>query len=149
MPTILLIAVAFVATPAATLEDWTRFRGPNGSGLSDAKGLPVEFGPALNVVWKAELPQGFSSPVLAGDRIFLTGFRNDKLLTLCVDRETGKVIWEKEAPRDRTEKIDPRNHPASASAATDGQSVFVFFGDYGLLAYDVSGKELWLSLIHI
>jgi outer membrane protein assembly factor BamB len=143
MLTILLIAVAFVATPAAALEDWTRFRGPNGSGLSETKGLPVEFGPALNVVWKAELPQGFSSPVIAGDRIFLTGFRNDKLLTLCVDRKTGKVIWEKEAPRDRTEKIDPRNHPASASAATDGQSVFVFFGDFGLMAYDVSGKELW------
>jgi outer membrane protein assembly factor BamB len=103
----------------------------------------VEFGPALNVVWKAELPQGFSSPVIAGDRIFLTGFRSDKLLTLCVDRKTGKVIWEKEAPRDRTEKIDPRNHPASASAATDGQSVFVFFGDFGLIAYDVGGKELW------
>ncbi|MCA1650293.1 MAG: PQQ-binding-like beta-propeller repeat protein, partial [Acidobacteria bacterium] len=143
MVTMLLIAVAFTATPATALEDWTRFRGPNGSGLSDTKGLPVEFGPALNVVWKAELPQGYSSPVIAGERIFLTGFRNDKLLTLSVDRKTGKVIWEREAPRDRTEKLDPRNHPASASAATDGQSVFVFFGDYGLLAYDVSGKELW------
>jgi outer membrane protein assembly factor BamB len=140
---ILAITIGLTVASAAAPDDWTRFRGPNGSGLSDTKGLPVEFGPALNVVWKAELPQGYSSPVIAGDRIFLTGFRNDKLLTLCVDRKTGKVIWEKEAPRDRTEKIDPRNHPASASAATDGQSVFVFFGDFGLIAYNVAGKELW------
>ena len=143
MLTILLIAVAFVATPRPRWKTGPASVGRTAPGLSDTKGLPVEFGPALNVIWKAELPQGYSSPVIAGDRIFLTGFRNDKLLTLCVDRKTGKVIWEREAPRDRTEKIDPRNHPASPSAATDGQSVFVFFGDYGLIAYDVSGKELW------
>jgi outer membrane protein assembly factor BamB len=123
--------------------DWTRFRGPNGSGLSDTSGLPAEFGPARNVVWKTDLPEGFSSPIIAGDRIFLTGFREDTLLTLAVDRATGKVLWERAAPRTRKEKLDPRNHPAAASAATDGERVFVFFGDYGLLAYDIRGRELW------
>jgi outer membrane protein assembly factor BamB len=137
---IILAAVVAAAPPAS---DWTRFRGPNGSGLSDATGLPREFGPALNVVWKTELPQGFSSPVLHGDRIFLTGFREEKLLTLAVDRKTGTVLWEREAPRVRKEKLDPRNHPAAASAATDGERVVVFFGDYGLIAYDTGGKELW------
>ena len=123
--------------------DWMRFRGPNGSGLSDAAGLPAEIGPATNVVWKVDLPEGFSSPVVAGNRIFLTGFRNGALLTIAVDRRSGKVLWKRAAPRDRAEKLDPRNHPAAASAATDGEGVFVFFGDYGLLAYDVDGRERW------
>jgi outer membrane protein assembly factor BamB len=139
--TSILLSLALVLTAAAA--DWSRFRGPNGSGLSDATGLPTEFGPTQNVVWKIDLAEGFSSPVIAGSRIFLTGFRNDALLTFAVDRTTGKLLWERQAPRDRHEKLDPRNHPAAASAATDGQRVFVFFGDYGLLAYDVNGRELW------
>jgi outer membrane protein assembly factor BamB len=140
MPFLCLLLSAILAAPEA---GWSRFRGPNGSGLSDTTGLPSEFGPTQNVVWKADLPEGFSSPVISGNRIFLTGFRNDALLTFAVDRSTGKVLWERSAPRDRKEKLDPRNHPAAASAATDGQNVFVFFGDYGLLAYDVAGRELW------
>src|SRR6185295_13802459 len=98
---------------------------------------------ARNVIWKTDLPQGYSSPIVHGDRIYLTGFRDGKLLSLAIERATGKVLWEREAPRDRREKLDSRNHPASPSAATDGERVFFFFPDYGLLAYDVSGKELW------
>ena len=121
------LLVLLVAEPAS---DWTRFRGPNGSGLSDTQRLPTEFGPSHNVVWKAELPEGFSSPVIAGNRVFLTGFRDDLLLTFAVDRTSGKLLWERQVPRARKEKLDPRNHPAAASAATDGRgldllSVFV------------------------
>ena len=137
------MVVALVVSAAADPGEWSRFRGPNGSGVSAATGLPTRFGPAENVVWKTELPQGFSSPVLHGNRIFLTGFREDKLLTLAVDRNSGKILWEREAPRERKERLDKRNHPAAASAATDGSRVVVFFGDYGLVAYDVDGKELW------
>ena len=136
-----LVAAVLFFSAAAT--DWSRFRGPNGSGLSDTTGLPTEFGPSQNVIWKVDVPEGFSSPVIAGGRIFLTGFRNDALLTFALDRATGKLLWERQAPRERKEKLDPRNHPAAASAATDGDRVFTFFGDYGLLAYDVNGRELW------
>jgi outer membrane protein assembly factor BamB len=142
MPVRVSILLALVLTAAAEPE-WARFRGPNGSGLSETTGLPTEFGPDRNVVWKTDLPQGFSSPVIHGDRIFLTGFREDRLFAFAVDRRTGKMLWEREAPRVRKEKLDPRNHPAAASAATDGARVFVFFGDYGLLAYDINGRELW------
>lgn len=139
-----VLFIALLATPPASpTDEWSRFRGPNGSGLSDTKGLPTEFGPAINVIWKVELPQGYSSPVISSDRIFLTGLQNDRLVTICLDRKTGKVIWQNEAPRDRSEKLDPRNHPAAPSAATDGTSVVFFFADYGLLAYDTNGKELW------
>jgi outer membrane protein assembly factor BamB len=128
---------------AAASEEWSRFRGPNGSGLAETRGLPAEFGPALNVAWKTDVAEGFSSPVISGDRIFLTAVRDGTLLTFALDRSTGKVLWERAAPRSRKEKLDPRNHPAAASAATDGRYVFVFFGDYGLLAYGVDGRELW------
>src|SRR5215217_1238779 len=137
----MLLAVMTVA--AASDTDWSRFRGPNGSGVSETKGLPAEFGPTTNVIWKVDLPQGFSSPIISGDRIFLTGRRDESLLTIAVDRASGKVLWERVAPRTRKEPLDKRNHPAAASAATDGQHVVVFFGDYGLVAYDIAGKELW------
>ncbi|MFL6279116.1 MAG: PQQ-binding-like beta-propeller repeat protein [Vicinamibacterales bacterium] len=123
--------------------EWARFRGPNGSGVAEVTRLPVEFGPARNVIWKTELPPGYSSPIVDGNRIYLTGVRDGRLLSLAVDRASGKVLWEREAPRDRREKLDQRNHPASPSAASDGEHVYFFFADYGLLAYDVNGNELW------
>lgn len=143
MLTLLSIVIALALLPAAPAGEWSRFRGPNGSGLSETPGLPAEFGPDRNVIWKTDLPQGYSSPIVHGDRIFLTGFRADRLLSFAVDRATGKVLWEREAPRARKEKLDKRNHPAAPSAATDGRRVYFFFADYGLLAYDVNGRELW------
>lgn len=132
-----------VSAAAADPAEWSRFRGPNGSGLGTTTGLPTEFGPDLNVVWKTELAKGYSSPIIYGNRIYLTGARDEQLLTFAVDRTTGKVIWEREAPRDRKEKLDNRNNPASPSAAADRTQIFVFFPDYGLLAYDTNGKEQW------
>jgi outer membrane protein assembly factor BamB len=140
---LLLLAVTVAAALADGTGEWARFRGPNGSGVAEVSGLPVEFGPTRNVIWKTDLPQGYSSPIVDGNRIFLTGVRDGRLVSLAVDRTTGKVVWEREAPRSRHEKLDSRNHPASPSAATDGERVFFFFPDYGLLAYDVNGKELW------
>jgi outer membrane protein assembly factor BamB len=136
-----LLAVMVVA--AASDTDWSRFRGPNGSGISNTKGLPTEFGPEKNVIWKVDLPQGYSSPIIHEDRIYLTGQRDQALLTIAIDRTNGRILWERQAPRDRQEKLDKRNRPAAASAAVDGRTVTVFFGDYGLITYDASGKELW------
>ena len=140
---VLIIVVALVLATPPSDTDWSRFRGPNGSGISTTKGLPTEFGPDKNVIWKTDLPQGYSSPIIHGNRIFLTAVRDEKLVTMAVDRATGKLLWEREVPRVRTEKLDKRNRPAAASAATDGEHVTVFFGDYGLITYDVDGKELW------
>jgi len=137
-----IVSALLLAAPLAA-ADWTQFRGPNGSGVSDATGLPVEMGPETNLVWRTEVPPGHSSPVLVKDRIFLTAFEEDILLTLAFERSSGKVLWRREAPRPRQEKVDNRNTPASPSPVTDGKSVFVFFPDFGLLAYDLDGKELW------
>src|SRR5262245_13266921 len=101
----LAIVALAAALPAA---DWPQFRGPNGSGVAEVTRLPVQFGPARGVAWKTALPPGHSSPVLAGDRIFLTaaegGARSavsrDKVVdagghlwTYCLDRKTGAVLW--------------------------------------------------------
>jgi len=123
--------------------DWPQFRGPNASGTSDETNLPVEFGPEKNVVWKTATPPGHSSPVVAGDKIFLTAFEGEKILTLALERASGRILWRREAPRLRKQELQPNNSPASASPVSDGRNVYVFFADFGLLAYGPDGNELW------
>lgn len=152
-PTLTRLAAAllFAVTPLAShgpqatgAPDWARFRGPNGSGISTATGVPVRFGPDSNVVWRVPVPQGHSSPILFGDRVYLTGMRADEtLVTMALDRGTGKVIWERAAPKVKTVVVDKRNNPASPSPAVEADGVYVFFPDFGMVAYDASGKELW------
>ncbi len=144
--TLLLLTAALAvygATAFSASEDWSRFRGPNGSGVSTTANLPVEFGPETNVVWKTPLPFGHSSPVLTSDRIYLTGARDERLLTIALDRASGRLLWEREAPRARAEKLDSRNGPAAPSPVTDDRDVYVFFADFGLISYDRSGRERW------
>ena len=124
-------------------EEWNMFRGPNGSGLVETGSLPEKLSPDDNLVWRVELPTGYSSPVLSDELIFLTGEDDGKLFTFCLSREDGRTVWKAEAPRPRKEKLDNRNNAASPSVVTDGKSIFVFFADFGLLAYDYYGKELW------
>ena len=136
-------AVAIQRRDSSDRLEWPMFRGVNGSGVSDTTGLPLEFGPDTSVIWKIPFPAGHSSPVIAGDRLFLTAEEGTDLMTICLDRRTGKTMWRKKAPRPRRTEIDQRNHPASPSPVTDGQSLYVFFPDFGLLAYDLDGNELW------
>lgn len=123
--------------------DWPRFRGPNGSGVSETRGVPVEFGPRKNVVWKAETPPGHSSPILVKDRIFLTGYGPSALYTICLDRHTGREMWRRELARPKPAAYHRNNNPASPTPASDGTSVFVFFQEAGLLAYDLTGGLVW------
>ena len=124
-------------------DSWSRFRGPNGTGVSSATGLPAEFGPEKNVRWKRAIPGGHSSPVLTRDRIFLTGHAGEKLLVLCLDRQSGAVRWQRELPRRQTSRIQRPNDPASPSPVTDGRNVYAFFQDFGLISFDGNGVERW------
>ena len=140
----LSVAVASgAALVAAADPDWSRFRGPNGSGLSTATAVPTEFGPGTNLTWRLALPPGHSSPILFKDRIYLTAFRGQDLLTLGIDREKGAILWEVKAPSAARPPVDKRNNPASPSPAVEENGVYVFFPDYGLVAYDGAGKERW------
>ena len=135
---VLLLSVCLVAA-----ADWSRFRGPNGSGVASDKNLPVEFGTDSNVVWKTKLPKGHSSPVFGDEAIFLTAWRGKSLFTFSLDRETGRIRWRREVTREREGHLHDTNGPASPSAATDGRNAYVFFQDFGMLAYGPDGNELW------
>ncbi len=145
--TLVALLIVLLAIPIAFAEDWSQFRGPNGTGVSSSTGLPTEFGPNKNVLWKTELPPGHSSPVLTRDRIFVTAHtkekENHKLLVFCLDRQTGKVLWQREVPRSREGRLQNVNGPASPSPVTDGSNVYVFFQEFGLISFDGSGKERW------
>ena len=80
---------------------WDRFRGPNGGGVSDGGGLPERFGPGINELWRSAVPVGASSPVLTQDRIFLTAHEENRLLTLALERASGKVLWRRFASQNR------------------------------------------------
>lgn len=140
--TILLYPLLVVALFAA---DWPQLRGPNGSGLCSSCGsFPTEFGPDQNVLWKTDLPEGKSSPVLVGDHIFLTAAEGDDLITMSLSRATGKVQWRQSIHSARQETRHKLNHPAAPTVVTDGASkVFVFFADLGLVAYSFEGEQLW------
>jgi outer membrane protein assembly factor BamB len=134
--------LALAAAAPVSAADWPRFRGPNGSGVAEGRPLPASLAPAT-AVWRVAVPPGYSSPVLFGERLFLTAHEDERLLVLCFDRTSGRELWRREAPRARREKLDRRNGPASPSAAVDAERVVVFFGDTGLVAYDHDGRELW------
>ncbi len=139
-----VFAMALVASALAGSNPWNQFRGPNGSGVAEAGGLPLHFGPDQNVIWAASVPSGHSSPVLGDDRIFLTAVEEEELWTLCLDRSNGQVVWRRQAPRQRREELDSRNNPASPSPALDAAgNVYVFFADYGLISYTDQGQERW------
>jgi outer membrane protein assembly factor BamB len=136
-----LLALLFAS--ALNGGDWSRFRGPNGSGISDDVGFPIEFGPGKNLVWKSSVRRGKSSPVLTEKQLFVTAYADDKLYTQCFDRKTGKLLWERSVDRRQKPLIHKLNEPAANTPVTDGANVYAFFPDFGLLSYDGSGKLRW------
>jgi len=138
-----ILPLALLMATSVPAADWPQFRGLNGLGVSADKHLPVQFSPQKNVVWKTDLPPGHSSPILVGPRIFVTAYEGEKLFTIALDRATGKILWRREAPRPRHEYMQDTNSPASGSPVSDGRSVYVFFGDFGILCYGVDGEDRW------
>jgi outer membrane protein assembly factor BamB len=137
------LAAVFVIIFSLPAEDWTRFRGPNGSGVSSATGFPTEFGADKNLIWRTPVRSGKSSPVLTERHIFLTSSGDGELFTECFDRKTGKLLWERSQKQASNEMANNLNHPAAATAVTDGENVYAFFKDFGLLSYDSAGNLRW------
>jgi outer membrane protein assembly factor BamB len=136
-------AALFLSASMLSAGDWPQFRGPNATGVSDTTGLPAEFGPSKNVIWKTTLPPGHSSPVLSADRIFLTAFDAEHLYLMTLERSTGKILWRREVPRERKQELHKSNSPASPSVATDGRNAYAFYTDFGLVSYGPDGEERW------
>ncbi len=151
-----------LACSISRASDWTRFRGPNGSGVSEDSGpLPTTWSPTENLAWKVALPgPGSSSPIVVGDRVFITcwsgygtsrddrGEQSDLVRHLmCFDAKTGTVIWDSTVkavlPEDDYRGMFAEHGYSSHSPVSDGDRVYVFFGKSGALAFDIDGKQLW------
>jgi outer membrane protein assembly factor BamB len=157
--------------PSGDRNEWPQFRGPGGSGIAQdqkSRGVPTEWDTTKNVAWRMDVPGlGWSSPIVWGNRVFLTtavdaqgteqpegGFYLDKerggrgehrWLVLAYDLNTGMKLWERQVHQ----AVPPRTHLkssyASATPVTDGERVYAWFGEFGLLvALNVSdGNEVW------
>ena len=140
-----LAGLLLLAGQLHSATSWPQFRGPNGRGVAEGEKPPVHFGLTTNLLWKTALPSGHSSPCIWGERIFVTGFEREtkRLETICLDRKSGKILWRRDAPVEKIEKVHHISTPASSTPTTDGKAVYVHFGSYGLLAYDFAGAVLW------
>ncbi len=141
----LAVLLAFLSAQTFADSNWPRWRGPEQNGHSTEAGVPAKWSPE-QVVWKIDLPGvGQSSPIVWGDRVFLTAAleQGKERLVFCVDRKTGKVLWQQTAWKGQPEKSHVMNGWASASCVTDGEVVIAFFGLGGIHAYSVDGRPLW------
>ena len=142
------VAVVTCLLPAAEgaediAEEWCRFRGPNGSGVAPANSLPpVALSPKLEA-WRTPVPEGLSSPVIGGNQIFLTGIEHEQLVTLAFAQDTGELLWHRTAPGRASEKVHPASSPAASTPLVHRNRLFVYFGSFGLLCYDLDGTERW------
>jgi outer membrane protein assembly factor BamB len=146
-----LCLVDFLAgqtAPQANIATWDRFRGPNGTGTTDDKGVPTTFGPKENILWKIELPgTGNSSPIVSGRHLFVQSASNDGKLRslLCIDTADGKIRWQKSIPA-ASAAVRADSSLASSTPTTDGKAVYVSFWDgkdIVVAAYNFEGDALW------
>ena len=147
-------AALFLSLIPVAGEDWLGFRGPNSTGISTDADIPIEWSDSANLRWKLRLPgKGYSSPIVVGDRVFVTCYSGEDNLEdlkrhlVCVDRGTGEVLWAKEIQSTTREREIPQfaGKPgyASSSPVSDGEFVYVLFGGSGVYAFSLDGKQIW------
>ncbi len=143
---LLMAPVTMVEVTGEGRRYWPRWRGPSGQGLAVDSGYPDTWSDRENVLWKVKVPgKGNSSPVIWGDRIFLTTAYDNgsRRSILSFQREDGQQLWEAFAPKGRPERAHAKNGYASGTPATDGKRVYAYLGNHGLLAVDFNGKQVW------
>ncbi|HEY2894992.1 MAG TPA: PQQ-binding-like beta-propeller repeat protein, partial [Pirellulales bacterium] len=142
---ILLIVLACVTSAKA--EDWPQFRGPTGQGHSTATQLPDTWSEQENIRWKTAIPGlGWSSPVVAGNQIWLTTALDAEgsLRAICVDRQTGEMLRDVEVFRkEDLGRIAAKNSHASPTPVLDGERIYVHFGAHGTAGLTTDGKIVW------
>ena len=147
--------VLSVLSGSSHAADWAGFRGPGSRGISDDASIPAEWNDTENLKWKIKLPgKGYSSPIVVADRVFVTCYSGGEgdlselqRQLLCLDRGTGAQLWSKVVPSEGGERAIPRfaGTPgyASNTPVSDGERIYVLFGNTGLFAFDMTGKQVW------
>jgi outer membrane protein assembly factor BamB len=144
----LLLSACLLLAPSPN-DNWTQFRGPNGTGRADQAGhLPIRWSETLNIRWKTRIhDKGWSSPVIWGDQIWLTTARADgkEMFVICVDRNTGKILHDKKLFDVAAPDYEPAtNSYASPTPVIEAGRVYVHFGSYGTACLDTAtGRVLW------
>lgn len=161
--TVLSLLALILITVTAMAEDWPRFRGPTGSGVAKSgTAIPSAWSPNANLAWKVEMPgPGASSPIIVGNKAFVTCYSGygldqanpgeiENLMRhlVCVDIQTGKMLWQKDVkaalPEDPYSGVGVTAHGyASHTPVSDGKNIYAFFGKSGVHAFDLEGKKLW------
>lgn len=140
-----LVGLLVGGTTGTLHGQWTQFRGPNGAGVAADTGYPTTFSPTQAVLWKATVPYGQSSPVVADGHVYLTASDGDRLFTISLDQATGREQWRREVKATTRHEIYKANDPASPTPAADAGGVVAFFPDFGLVAYTPDGKDRWTA----
>ncbi len=142
-----LVTAIFLFISSGTLlaGNWPAWRGPQGTGISDGKNVPVRWSATEHVKWKAPLEPGNSTPIVWEDRVFVTSASPDgrRRSLICFNRNDGSKRWHRDVAYDRKELTHNTNPYSSASPVTDGEVVIAWHDSAGLIAYDLDGKELW------
>ncbi len=141
------VLLAMWASPAAA-ENWPRFRGPTGQGISAEEHVPLRWGPEENIAWKTAIPgEGWSSPIVHGDHVFVTATTDEgrRCHVICVDRRTGTIRWNTVVFEQAVRKKRPENSHATPTPVTDGQHVYAVFSSGGIAAVDYSGRVAWTN----
>ena len=134
---------AAAGTDISESPRWHGFRGAGARGIGLGGNYPSVLDTTIQRWQAKDVATGHSSPVVTETRIFLTGEREKKPVVMCYDRRSGERLWESPVPATRDEPRHNRNRVATATPATDGENVFAFFGNVGLVAFDGSGTERW------
>jgi len=152
LPALLIVLIACAlrihGASGVNNNDWPQFRGPTGQGHSTETGLPIEWSESRNIVWKTPVPgRGWSSPVVADGRIWLTTAIKDKgasLRALAYDVENGRELINVEVFHLRSaDRTNPKNSHASPTPIVEGDRVYVHFGAQGTAALSTSGEIIW------
>ena len=147
MKLIILSVLVFLSTSTLHSAGWPQFRGPDGQGHSNAKGIPIEWSEEKNITWKSKIPgEGWSSPVIADNQIWMTSAedKGKSLHAVCLNKTTGKLLYYVEVLT--TKDAGPRhklNGFASPTPVLDGEYIYVHFGPRGTACLDTAGKVVW------
>lgn len=135
--------LALILGGAAHADNWPQWRGPTNDGICKESNLPSEWSATKNVVWKLPMPgQAGSTPIIWGDRIFLTSQDGKDLVLMCVSTD-GKELWKRKIGEGQRQFRGGEGNMASPSPSTDGKHVWAYFGNGDFACFDFDGKEIW------